>query len=64
MCVASLSVYKMSHKLAIVPVGTPDWVDVGSVVVVIKVGTVDRISIVEVGEKPVRSTQCICIQLL
>ena len=62
MCVASLSVYKMSHKLAIVPVGTP--VDVGSVVDVIKVGTVDRISIVEVGEKPVRSTQCICIQLL
>ena len=52
----------MSHKLTIVPVGTP--VDVGSTVVVIKVGTVDKISIVEVGEKPVRSTQCISIQLL
>ena len=38
--------------------------DVGIVVVVvdvIKVGTVGRISTVEVGEKPVRSTQCIII---
>ena len=47
-----------------IPVGTPDWVDVGSAVDVIKVGTVDRISIVEVDEKLVRSTQCISIQLL
>ena len=37
------------------------------VVDVTKVGTVGRLSVVEVGKKPVRSTQCIillCIQLL
>ena len=63
------SVQEITISMNYLPVGATFAVGHGIVVVVdvIKVVTVGRIIIVEVGEKPVRSTQCIillCIQLL